>query len=67
MSCMIDWVATEPTFEKVDISHQNSEPSAIFQIDLNTATLEDLNFSNSYSLYLTRNDFVHGIIGWFEI
>jgi hypothetical protein len=28
---------------------------------------EDLNFCNSYKLPINRNDYVHGLVGWFEV
>ena len=36
-------------------------------MDLYKATIADLDFSNAYKLKMTRNDYVHGMVGWFEI
>jgi len=31
------------------------------------ANKEDLNFSNSFKLSINRNEYIHGLVGWFEV
>lgn len=44
-----------------------TDPGLIFSIDLYTVTPAELAFSVPFSLSITRNDFVHALISWFDI
>ena len=44
-----------------------TEPCLVFSIDLYTVTAPELAFSAPFSLQVTRNDFAHAFIAWFDI
>jgi protein arginine N-methyltransferase 1 len=75
MECMVDWVATEPSNEKINNNQVNAESCPILEVDLYKVPfynplqtqLGELDFSNEYKVRMTRNDYVHGLIGWFEV
>lgn len=45
----------------------NSYDSVFMDIDLNTVTIEELDFSKPYSVNVNRDDKVHGVCTWFDI
>ena len=55
---LVDWVHYESIATTED---------TFFEVDLYTVKKEDLNFSNSYSLKMMRDDTIHGIVTWFDI
>jgi protein arginine N-methyltransferase 1 len=44
-----------------------STSSPIFEADLMRLELSDLDFISSYELQFTRNDFMHGLMSWFDV
>jgi len=38
-----------------------------FEVDLNTVTKEELDFSNHYEIKMMNDDTIHGIVTWFDI
>ena len=67
MSCMRDWVLTEPLIERINEKQIVSDSCAIYELDMYKANKEDLNFSNSFKLSINRNEYIHGLVGWFEV
>ena len=67
MSCMRDWVLTEPLIERINEKQIVSDSCAIYELDLYKANKEDLNFSNSFKLSINKNEYIHGLVGWFEV
>ncbi|KAH0604441.1 uncharacterized protein H6S33_006818 [Morchella sextelata] len=57
----------EPLVDTVEMKAIVTDPGLIFSIDLYTVTPAELAFSVPYSLTVTRNDFVHALISWFDI
>lgn len=44
----------------------NGEACAILDIDLYTVKKEDLDFTAEFKIKVTRDDYVHGYIAWFD-
>jgi len=57
---------TEPTVEFVNPTDVCSTSSKILALDLLTCDKEDVNFRSEFKLKLTRNDYVHGFVSYFE-
>ncbi|KAL0633871.1 Nuclear SAM-dependent mono-and asymmetric methyltransferase [Maublancomyces gigas] len=57
----------EPLVDTVEMKAIVTDPGLIFSIDLYTVTPAELAFSVPFSLSITRNDFVHALISWFDI
>lgn len=66
MTCIKPSVLCEPMIDTCDKKFIISNSCKIFEIDLNTVKVEDLDFASSYELTFTRNDTLSGIIGWFD-
>jgi protein arginine N-methyltransferase 1 len=64
---MKNWIIQEPLIEGIEQKTLNSDPSAIFELDLYKAQISDLDFSSSYRLMVHRNDYVHGLVAWFDV
>lgn len=64
MSCIKEWVLKEPLVDIVEKDVINSSSFKVFDINLLTVKLEDLNFENDFEFKIKRDDYVHGIIGW---
>lgn len=58
---------TEPLVDTVELKALVTDPCPVFSIDLNTVKVEDLAFSEPFSLRVQRNDFIHAVIAWFDI
>ena len=41
--------------------------SPVLDIDLQTCSVKDLDFSNKFSLVANRTDYIHAFVGWFEV
>jgi len=57
----------EPLVDTVEMKAIVSDPCLAFSIDLYTVTAPELAFSVPFQLSITRNDFVHAFISWFDI
>ncbi|EJD52811.1 S-adenosyl-L-methionine-dependent methyltransferase [Auricularia subglabra TFB-10046 SS5] len=66
-SCIKDIALREPLVDTVEMKAVVSDPCQIKHIDLRTARKEDLTFDVPFKLKITRNDFVHAFLAWFDI
>ncbi|KAH7108011.1 S-adenosyl-L-methionine-dependent methyltransferase [Auriculariales sp. MPI-PUGE-AT-0066] len=66
-SCIKDIALREPLVDTVEMKAVVSDPCAIKHIDLRTAKKEDLTFTADFSLKVTRDDYVHAFLAWFDI
>ena len=57
----------EPYVEVVDKSGIMSDDCPILDIDLQTCTLEDLEFSNRYKIKINEKCYINSICGWFDV
>lgn len=57
----------EPLVDTVEMKAVVTDPAPVLSLDLYTVKAEDLAFKNAFSLSVKRNDFVHAVIGWFDI
>ncbi|KAM0752473.1 S-adenosyl-L-methionine-dependent methyltransferase [Meredithblackwellia eburnea MCA 4105] len=57
----------EPLVDTVDLKSVVTNPCKIATFDLLTVTKEELAFSAPFKLIATRNDYVHAILGWFDV
>jgi len=65
--CIKDIAIREPLVDIVDARAVCSSPCKILTLDLNTCTKADLTFRSNYEIFGKRNDFVHGLLAWFDI
>lgn len=66
MTCIRPSVLCEPLIDVVDKKYIVSNAAKIFEIDLNTVKVEDLDFTASYEITASRNDYFSGMITWFD-
>jgi protein arginine N-methyltransferase 1 len=57
----------EPLVDVVDPSQVCTAPHKILEIDILTATVADLAFASTFTLPLSRTDFVHALVGYFDV
>lgn len=55
----------EPIVDVVEKEVINSTSYKVLDINLLTVKLEDLNFESKFEFIISRDDYVHGIIGWY--
>ena len=67
MGCIKKWALREPLVDSVDSRAVNSHASPILDIDLKTVKVEDLNFTSKFELKVHRDDYVHAVLGWFDV
>jgi len=67
MSCIKKVAIAEPLIDGCEKGAVNSSICKIFEVDLYTCKIEDLDFSSAYELTFFRNDTVHALISWFDI
>lgn len=56
----------EPVIDVVDSKAIVSDAVPILHLDLLTCTKEDCKFSSNFTLKMQRNDYVHGLVAYFE-
>jgi len=66
MSVMKDVAYTEPLVDLVENQAIVSNHQPILDIDILTCKKEDLNFTTSFSLTFTKNDYCHAFVAYFE-
>ncbi|KAG2756286.1 S-adenosyl-L-methionine-dependent methyltransferase [Suillus brevipes Sb2] len=66
-SCIKDIALREPLVDTVELKAVVTDPYVIKEIDLLTATKEDLTFTAPFHLVATRDDYVHAFLAWFDI
>ena len=67
MSCIRDVAMMEPLVDTTNAKAMVTPGVPIFTVDLATCTVEDLSFDQAFVLTASRNDYVHGIVGYFDI
>ncbi|KAJ2615912.1 Nuclear SAM-dependent mono-and asymmetric methyltransferase [Coemansia sp. RSA 1365] len=67
MSCIKEAAMSEPLVDTVEARVINSSQCAFKTIDILTVTKEELAFSAPYEISITRDDYVHAFISWFDI
>ena len=65
MSCIKEWAMKEPLVDNVDHEYINSNEVPIFNVDLKTVKLEDLDFNSEYCIKICRDDYVHALVAWY--
>lgn len=66
MSPIKEIAITEPVVDVVDSKSIVTDAVPILHIDILTCTKEDLNFSSKFKLQAHRNDYIHGLVAYFE-
>jgi protein arginine N-methyltransferase 1 len=67
MSIMKNSSLSEPIIDFCNKKAINSTVCKILEIDLYKVNVEDLDFASKYEIKFTRNDWVHGLVSWFDI
>jgi len=67
MSCITPATVVEPLVDTINSNAIISTVSKFFEFDINTVKKEELEYSSHYSLTITKNEKVHGIVTWFDI
>ena len=57
----------EPLVDNIDRENVITNMCPIIDFDLQTVTKPDTEFISTYSLHINRKDFLHGLVGWFEV
>eukprot|EP00916_Digyalum_oweni_P015942 GHVL01026161.1.p1 GENE.GHVL01026161.1~~GHVL01026161.1.p1 ORF type:complete len:351 (-),score=50.14 GHVL01026161.1:179-1231(-) len=66
-SCLKQSVMEEPIVDTVESQAVATDSCCILDLDLNTCTVDDLNFSRKFSIQLQRKDFLHALVAWFDV
>jgi protein arginine N-methyltransferase 1 len=67
MSCIKATALAEPLVDIVPPAQIMSEGCQIYEIDLYTVKVEDLDFMADFELKFTRDDFCHALVAWFDV
>ena len=57
----------EPIVDTVDPKTIVTTECCLFDVNLETVTKEELDFTSSYTLIANKKDFVHALVGWFDV
>ncbi|ROT36918.1 HNRNP arginine N-methyltransferase [Sodiomyces alkalinus F11] len=57
----------EPLVDTVDVQAVVTEPALALTLDLYKCQVSDLAFKSEINLTVRRDDFIHAIVGWFDI
>ncbi|KAI8443794.1 protein arginine N-methyltransferase [Phakopsora pachyrhizi] len=66
-SCIKEIALREPLVDTVELKAVVTNPCAVRNFDLLTVTKEELAFTAPFSLKATRKDYIHAILGWFDV
>lgn len=66
MSPIKEIALTEPVVDVVDGNALVTDAVSILKLDILTCRKEDLDFSAPFTLQAQRNDYVHGLVAYFE-
>lgn len=66
-SCIKEIALREPLVDTVELKSVVTDPCLVKNLDLLTVKKEDLTFVADWKLRSTRNDYVHAILGWFDV
>jgi protein arginine N-methyltransferase 1 len=67
MSYIKESAMTEPLVDCVNAKAINSTIAPILSIDITKVTKEELDFMSEFEVKLTRNDYVHGFVCFFDV
>jgi protein arginine N-methyltransferase 1 len=67
MSCIKNMSLSEPLVDVCDPQQIISNAYQILNIDLYTVTKEELDFESDFALKITRNDYVHALVAYFNV
>ncbi|KAI5478855.1 protein arginine N-methyltransferase 1 [Pseudohyphozyma bogoriensis] len=66
-SCIKEIALKEPLVDVVDLKAVVTNPCKIATFDLLKVTKAELNFVADFKLTATRNDYMHAVLGWFDV
>lgn len=67
MSCIKDVAISEPLVDVVEPKQVVSNMCLVKEIDLYTVKESDLSFTSSFHLIMSRNDYVHALVSFFNV
>jgi protein arginine N-methyltransferase 1 len=67
MSCIGRLALSEPLVDNVDPKQVCSQPALLATFDIKTMKKEDATFAAPFSLTVTRNDYVHALVAYFDV
>lgn len=66
MSPIKEIALREPVVDVVDAKALVTDSVPILTLDILTCTKQDLDFSSTFKLHAQRNDYIHGLVAYFE-
>mmetsp|Transcript_30846 Transcript_30846/g.68314 ORF Transcript_30846/g.68314 Transcript_30846/m.68314 type:complete len:345 (+) Transcript_30846:155-1189(+) len=67
MSCIKSMAMQEPLVDVVEPDQMVTNTMVVKSIDIRTMTKEDATFEVPFTLTATRNDYIHALVGYFDI
>merc|ERR1712232_661011 len=67
MSCIREVAVSEPLVDTVNAAAMVSPGVPVVTVDLMSCTTADLSFAAGFTLTASRNDYVHALVGYFDI
>jgi len=67
MSCIKEMALLEPLVDVCKPDQLVSDSAKILEIDLYKVTKEELDFESKFNLTITRNDFIHALVVYFNV
>ena len=67
MSCIKPFAISEPTIEYVDPKRVSTNACVLKHIDMYTFNRDDVNFSQTFKLTMSKDDYVHSLITFFSV
>eukprot|EP01130_Rhizamoeba_saxonica_P019156 TRINITY_DN9821_c0_g1_i1.p1 TRINITY_DN9821_c0_g1~~TRINITY_DN9821_c0_g1_i1.p1 ORF type:complete len:350 (-),score=87.52 TRINITY_DN9821_c0_g1_i1:31-1047(-) len=66
-SCIKKVAYQEPLVDTVEEECVVADTCLVRSFDLKTITIEELSFTCEFALKITRNDYVHALLAWFDV
>lgn len=66
MNSMVHMQKLEPFVEVISKKKIVTTDSVVFDVDLQTCTVKDLDFSSKYKIAALDNTYVNGLVAWFD-
>ncbi|XP_047515236.1 protein arginine N-methyltransferase 3 [Pieris napi] len=66
MNCMKSEVVREATIDVVSFEHVLSEPCVVKEIDINTCTINVMNFESEFKLVVNKDGHLTSLVGYFD-
>eukprot|EP00811_Abedinium_folium_P032029 NODE_5256_length_1791_cov_7.694111.p1 GENE.NODE_5256_length_1791_cov_7.694111~~NODE_5256_length_1791_cov_7.694111.p1 ORF type:complete len:414 (+),score=143.52 NODE_5256_length_1791_cov_7.694111:90-1244(+) len=64
---MQGFVMQEPISDTVNESTMVTQPQVVLEVNLYTVKVEDLQFVVPFALKVTRKDYLHALVAWFDV